>query len=96
MTLFHIRYILLPLTLGSVIRCTDMRHSVVEYDELGKQKVPTRFVIPMSGAISVPHLVVSRIVYIEYKCILTYIVDQLVIRLRLSIKKKSFSCPAGG
>ena len=65
MTLFHIRYILLPLTLGSVIRCTDMRHSVVEYDELGRQKVPTRFVIPMSGAISVPHLVVSRIVYIQ-------------------------------
>ncbi|ELT91033.1 hypothetical protein CAPTEDRAFT_168755 [Capitella teleta] len=37
-----------------VNKCTDPRHALVEYNEIGKQNIPTRFVIPMGGAISRP------------------------------------------
>ena len=33
----------------------------MEYDMLGRQTVPTRFVIAVSGAVSVPHLRVSDV-----------------------------------
>ena len=46
---------------GTVIRCFDPRHAVVEFTEIGSNAtVPTRFIVQISGAVPKPTLRVRR------------------------------------
>ena len=52
----------LPLTVsGGIVHCSDFHHALVVLNDIGKQMVPMRFILPISGAISRPPIHVSCI-----------------------------------
>lgn len=57
---------------GIVVKCPDSRHALVDFEELGQQVLPTRFVIPVAGAVAqpvlrVPSLFTALVLYKQKK-----------------------------
>ncbi|XP_064636642.1 von Willebrand factor A domain-containing protein 3B-like isoform X2 [Lineus longissimus] len=50
---------------GSVVKCTNSRHALVKFTEIGQKTVPTRFVIPTGGAVARPVLRVGDYVLLR-------------------------------